>query len=198
MNMPSNAESIPLPHPQPGGLNTAARYGGLSIALHWLMLVLLAAVYACIELRVNFPKGSGLREALKTAHFMLGLSVLLLAGWRVALDLTRAAPPTVPEPPRWQRALALAMQGTLLALLIALPLLGWLLLSAEGKAIPFFGLNLPALVGENKAYAGWFKEIHETGATVGYILVGLHAAAALYHHHVLHDNTLQRMLPPRP
>jgi cytochrome b561 len=196
MNTPSSTDLLPR-GAQPAALNSPSRYGKPSIALHWLMLVLLVAVYACIELRVNFPKGSGLREGLKTAHFMLGLSVLLLAAARLVLDLIGTAPPIVPEPPRWQRALALAMHASLLALLLALPLLGWLLLSAEGKAIPFFGLSLPPLLAENKASAGWFKTIHETGATVGYILVGLHAAAALYHHHVMRDNTLLRMMPQR-
>jgi superoxide oxidase len=39
------------------------------------------------------------------------------------------------------------------------------------------------------------QELHETGGTVGYFLLGLHAAAALFHHYVLKDNTLVRMLP---
>lgn len=52
-----------------------ARYGRLSIGLHWLMLLLIAAVYATIELKGNFPKGSEPRELLKHWHFMLGLTV---------------------------------------------------------------------------------------------------------------------------
>jgi len=56
--------------------NNKERYGTLSIGLHWSMLLLLVVVYACIELREFFPKGSDLREALKTWHFMLGLAVL--------------------------------------------------------------------------------------------------------------------------
>ncbi|MEO8857686.1 MAG: cytochrome b/b6 domain-containing protein, partial [Burkholderiaceae bacterium] len=39
------------------------------------------------------------------------------------------------------------------------------------------------------------KDIHETIGTIGYYLIGLHAAAALFHHYVLRDNTLARMLP---
>jgi hypothetical protein len=46
--------------------NSTDRYGSLSIGLHWLMLLLFVAVYACIELRGYFPKGSDPREALKT------------------------------------------------------------------------------------------------------------------------------------
>jgi cytochrome b561 len=53
--------------------NTANRYGSLSIGIHWLMLLLFIAVYASINLRELFPKGSDPREALKTWHFMLGI-----------------------------------------------------------------------------------------------------------------------------
>ncbi|MDP3141776.1 MAG: cytochrome b/b6 domain-containing protein, partial [Methylotenera sp.] len=73
----------------------------------------------------------------------------------------------------------------------------WLLLSAAGKPIPFFGLELPALVSKNKNLADLIKQIHETGGTVGYFLVGFHAVAALFHHYVVRDNTLLRMLPKR-
>lgn len=50
-------------------------------------------------------------------------------------------------------------------------------------------------MGENKALGDLFKEIHETGGTIGYYLIGLHAVAALFHHYVMRDNTLVRMLP---
>ena len=73
----------------------------------------------------------------------------------------------------------------------------WLLLSAEGKPVPFFGLELPALVGTDAALADSLKTLHETIGTAGYYLVGLHAAAALFHHYSIHDNTLLRMLPQR-
>ncbi|HJW05258.1 MAG TPA: cytochrome b/b6 domain-containing protein, partial [Rhodanobacter sp.] len=65
------------------------------------------------------------------------------------------------------------------------------------KPIPFFGMQWPALVGPDKGLADSLEEIHETIGTVGYYLVGLHAAAALVHHYVSRDNTLLRMLPRR-
>lgn len=177
--------------------NSTTRYGSLSIALHWLMLLLIAAVYACIELREIFPKGSDPREALKAWHFMLGLSVLVLASLRVAVHMSGPVPRIVPEPPRWQALLAKLMHLALYALMIGMPLGGWLILSAEGKPIPFFGLSLPALVGESKGLAELTKELHETAGTAGYFLIGLHAAAALFHHYVVRDDTLRRMLPRR-
>jgi superoxide oxidase len=173
----------------------ADRYGTLSIGLHWFMLLLLVAVYACIELRELFPKGSEPREALKAWHFMLGLSVLALAGLRVVARLARPAPRIEPEPSTGQKRLAALMHVMLYVLMIGMPIAGWLLLSAAGKPIPFFGLTLPALVDESKSLAGVVKEVHEAGGTVGYFLIGAHAAAALFHHYRKRDNTLRRMLP---
>ena len=188
---------IELGRPAMNWRNTASRYGSLSIGLHWLMLLLIAAVYACIELRGNFAKGSDIREGLKTWHFMLGLSVLVLVFVRVALRFSSAVPRIEPDPPKWQSSFARLMHIALYALMIGMPLLGWLTLSAEGKPVPFFGLQLPPLVAESKSVEGWAKELHEIGGTVGYFLVGLHAAAALIHHYVVRDNTLLRMLPGR-
>jgi len=197
MTTETQARLIGLGRPVTNWRNTASRYGSLSIGLHWLMLLLIAAVYACIELRGNFPKGSDLREGLKTWHFMLGLSVLVLAFVRVAVHFIGTVPRIEPDPPKWQSLFAKLMHVALYALMFGMPLLGWLTLSAEGKLVPFFGLQLPSLVGESKSVAGWAKEFHETGGTVGYFLIGLHAAAALFHHYVVRDNTLRRMLPSR-
>jgi superoxide oxidase len=176
-------------------LNTPTRYGSLSIGLHWLLLALLVAVYACIELRELYPKGSDPREALKTWHFMLGLSVFVLVWLRLIFMVIGHIPQILPEPPKWQQILARVVHWLLYLLMISMPLLGWLLLSAAGKPIPFFGLELPALIGKNKETADLIKEIHQTGGTIGYFLVGLHAAAALFHHYIVGDNTLKRMLP---
>jgi len=97
----------------------------------------------------------------------------------------------------WQRRLAGWVHLALYLLMIAMPLLGWLALSAAGKPIPFFGLQLPALIGESKGIARLLKDIHETIGTIGYWLIGAHAGAALIHHYVMGDNTLVRMLPRR-
>lgn len=176
---------------------TNNRYGSLTIALHWLMLLLLIAVYACIELREIFPKGSDPREALKTWHFMLGLSVFALIWVRLAARLFGPTPGIEPQPPAWQTLSAKIMHLALYLLMIGLPLSGWLMLSAAGKPIPFFGLQLPALIGENEQLAKQIEEIHETVGELGYYLIGLHAAAALFHHYIRRDNTLIRMLPYR-
>lgn len=176
-------------------INTRHSYGWPAIALHWLMLALLAMVYASMELKSVFPKGSSGREAMALWHYMLGLSVFGLAWLRLLARLPGHKPVVAPPMPAWQAWAAGSAHWALYALLLGLPILGWLTLSAKGVATPFFGIELPALIGENKAQAKWLKNIHETVATAGYVLIGLHAAAALFHHYVKRDNTLKLMLP---
>jgi superoxide oxidase len=175
--------------------NTSDRYGSISIGLHWLTLLVLIGVYACINLTDLYPKGSEPREALKTWHFMLGLTVLLLVVLRLVNRLTGGSPAVSPPLPLLQRRLSSAIHLALYALMLAMPILGWLLLSAAGKPVPFFGIQLPALLAENKDLAEQLKEVHETIGTIGYFLIGAHALAALFHHYVTRDNTLVRMLP---
>jgi cytochrome b561 len=175
--------------------STPAGYGSVSIAFHWLMLLLLAAVYAAMELKGIYPKGSPGRASMAFWHYSLGLSVFCLVWLRLAVRLAGNTPEVVPPMPGWQAIAAKAIQLALYALMIGLPLLGWLTLSAQGKTIPFFGAELPALIGTSEPAAKWLKDIHETAATTGYFIAGLHASAALFHHYVKRDNALRLMLP---
>nr|WP_315487559.1 cytochrome b [uncultured Undibacterium sp.] len=176
-------------------LTTNTRYHKLTIGLHWLMLLLLIAVYASMELREFFPKGSDPRKAMKMWHFMLGLSVLSFALVRLLVRVTNHTPPIVPSLPKWQAIISNAMHIALYGLMIGMPIAGWLILSGEGQVIPFFGFELPALMAPNEALADQIAELHETFGQVGYFLIGFHALAGLYHHYVVKDNTLRRMLP---
>ena len=175
--------------------SNSARYSTPSIILHWLMLLLLVAVYAAIELREIYPKGSVPREALKTWHFMLGISVFGLVWLRVAARLVWPGPGPVAGSSKFQLAASGAVHAMLYIFLVGMPLAGWLVLSAEGKPVPFFGFELPALVGRSEALADRVEPLHELGGTIGYWLVGLHALAALFHHYVMRDRLIARMLP---
>lgn len=125
------------------------------------------------------------------------LSVFALVFVRLAIRFVTPSPQMSPQIATWQHHLAGLMHAALYVFLIVMPLLGWLTLSASDKVIPFFGLELPSLIGPDKAFASALKEIHETIGTIGYYLIGLHAAAALYHHYFVRDDTLLRMLPQR-
>ena len=178
--------------------NTLAHhYSRWSIALHWLMVVLLVATAATMELKGIYPKGSAGRNLLRSVHFLLGLSVFALVWLRLVARALGRTPTITPAPPAWQAMLSHVVHLALYALMIGLPLLGWMTLSARGAPVTLpGGFGLPLLpITESKETASWIKELHETGATVGYVLVGLHAAAALFHHYVQRDDTVLRMLP---
>ncbi len=169
------------------------RYHPTLMALHWLTLALLAAVYLLIELHDGLPKGSGARALAKTWHETLGVAVFAVVLLRLPLRLVLSVPAALPGTPAWQARLAHAMHWALYALLIAAPILGYLSLNAKGTPVPFFGLQMPVFIVPDKLLAGNLKEIHETLGTLGYWLIGLHATAALVHHWILHDATLERM-----
>ena len=173
------------------------RYSAASIALHWLMVLLFAAVYAAIELREFFPKESEPREALKALHFTLGLMVFALAWLRIVARIAWPAPAAAAVGGAASRLLPAVAHLALYLLMIGMPLAGWLILSAEAKPVPFFGLSLPLLVAPNEALAERVEGLHELVGTAGYYLIGLHALAALVHHYVLRDKVLMRMLPAR-
>jgi cytochrome b561 len=103
----------------------------------------------------------------------------------------------VPPLVNWQHKLAILTHVALLAFMLVMPVIGWVLLSAEGHDVMFFGLQLPALASADRAFAASVAEVHEVIGTLGYFLIGLHTAAALFHHYISKDNTLTRMLPRR-
>jgi cytochrome b561 len=110
---------------------TRAGYGWLSISFHWLMLLLIVAVYATMDLKSIFPKGSPGREAMAIWHYTLGLSVFVLVWSRLLIRFAGADPAIEPALPAWQALLARVMHWALYALMIGMPLLGWLTLSAK-------------------------------------------------------------------
>ncbi|HQR20538.1 MAG TPA: cytochrome b [Burkholderiaceae bacterium] len=173
----------------------SSRFSWLLITLHWVVLLLVIGVYATIELHDAFPKGSAGRAALTSWHSMLGVSVLGLAAVRLLVRAFSPAPAIDPAPPRWQATAATLTHIALYALMFVLPLTGWLMFNADGKELMWFGAQLPTLVAPSKPLAHTIKEVHEVLANLGYGLIGLHAAAALFHHYVMRDNTLQLMWP---
>jgi superoxide oxidase len=177
--------------------NHSVRYSKPVVILHWLMLLLMVGVYGFIELKGIFAKGTPPRELMKTMHFMLGLTVFIFVLVRIYFRVNSITPDIVPAPNRFMQYVSTAMHLALYALMIAMPIAGWLILSAAGKPIPFYGLELPPLIAKNKDLAHSIKELHETAGSAGYFLIAGHALAGLYHHYIKRDNVLTRMLLSR-
>src|SRR5262249_37321 len=82
----------------------------------------------------------------------------------------------------------------LYALLLLVPVLGWLAISYYGPFAPF-GLPLPVLVAANDVQATRFFALHRYAAYAMILVVALHAGAALLHFLVLRDGVMARMPP---
>ena len=164
------------------------------IALHWLTLALIAGAYVTSELQEAFEH-TPTEALIKEGHTLRGLTVLALAAVRIAVRAASRAPAIEPPPPRWQARIATLVHLALYGLMILLPLTGWLMLNADGETVTWFGRTLPALVSPSRRLAHTLEDVHEAIANAGYFLIGVHAAAALFHHYVVRDNTLRLMVP---
>ena len=172
-------------------------YATPMILLHWLTFVLVAISYALMELKSFAPRGSDLRLNMAALHYLLGLLVFMLVLARLILRMTATIPPIEPAVSAIQAAIAKTMHWFLYAFLIAMPVLGWLALSAKGRPVHLFFFDLPFPIDTDDALARQLKQWHEFIANAGYFAIGLHATFALFHHYVRRDTTLKRMLPRR-
>ncbi|MDD2052170.1 cytochrome b [Pseudomonas putida] len=172
------------------------RYGKLSITLHWLMLALFIGVYASVEIKGFLPRGSEARGLFMGLHGLFGASIFALV-WVRLIGRLSPRPPITPEPPAWQAAIAHLTHLALYGLMLATPILAWLMLAAGDKPFPYFGFHLPAPVAVDPDFAKQLKYWHELIGTMGYWLIGVHGAAGLFHHYWMKDNTLERMLIER-
>jgi cytochrome b561 len=173
----------------------SVRYPRGLIWLHWLtLLAVIAAVL--IVLGREWVESRALRAQLLDVHRQIGLVVFVVTAMRLLMRrLLRPLPaPLAKGVHLW---LVHASHAGLYALLLGLPVLGVLATQAGGHPVTLLGLPLPTLVGHDRDLAERITEVHEVGAWLLLALAGLHAAAAIWHHAVLRDDTLRRMLPLR-
>ncbi|MCP5345386.1 MAG: cytochrome b [Gammaproteobacteria bacterium] len=177
------------------GTIKTSRYGSVVIFLHWLTLILMVAIYATIEIHEAIPRGNPMRRATEDWHIYLGFVLLSLVLFRLFNASRKPRPPITPSPAVWQEKLTYLMKIYLYVLMIGMPLLGWIYLSADGAAINAWAIPLPAIAPQSVGLADFAEEAHELLGVSGYVFITLHAFAALFHHYLLRDDTLTRMLP---
>ena len=178
--------------------NTSDRWGPVSQALHWLIVLMILGLAIAGLVMGELPK-TPKYFWVYTAHKSMGLTVLALVLVRIGWRLYAGAPKPVAGTPTWQERIASVTHWMLYALILAMPLSGWLYDSASGlRPFRWFGLfDVPKLIAPNDALRDASHAAHEWLFWVLVALVALHAAAALYHHLFLRDATLTRMLPSR-
>ncbi len=164
------------------------------MALHWFTAVLIVANLMLGLSMVPLPI-SPRKLKFYAWHKWIGITIFLVTWIRLAWRWYCPVPAPVPMP-AWQRRAAALSHALLYALLIVIPVSGWLYSSATGVQVVYLGLvPLPDLVPKDKALAGVLKAWHVTLNLTMVTLVGLHVAAALKHHFFDRDEVLARMVP---
>jgi cytochrome b561 len=177
----------------------ASGYTRTAIALHWLVAVLILVAFA-LGLYMVELKLSPTKLKLYSWHKWLGVTIWLLVVVRLVWR-ARHRPPALPAMPKWQHTASQVTHGLLYVLLLAIPITGWMFSSASGFPVVYLGvsaLQLPDLVGKDKALAEVLQAVHSTLNWTLFAIVLLHVAAALKHHVVDRDTVLHRMLPLLP
>jgi cytochrome b561 len=180
-----------------GTCDDGAVYSRSARWLHWSTVALLGVQVPVglfmvrYGVATDFAAPSGV---LYDGHKLLGLLILLLAAVRLAYRLAHGAPPSQPSLAAWQKTMSHVTHWAIYAMLLAVPLLGWLAISYYGPFRPF-GLALPVLAAENGDRAQRFFALHRLAAYALIVLIGMHVGAALFHYVVRKDGVMRRMLP---
>lgn len=170
-------------------------YTRTAVALHWVIALLILAAVP-LGLYMTGLKLSPLKLQLYSYHKWLGVTIAALVLVRLGWRLGHPAPPLPMSMPVWEQQAASALHHLLYALMLILPLSGWLMSSAKGVPTVYLGLlQLPDLLAKDEALGELLAVVHASLAYALIALVAVHVAAALKHQFVDHDVVLSRMLP---
>ena len=165
--------------------------------LHWLMALLIIGLLALGFYMSDLPL-SPEKLQFYSWHKWAGVTVFALVWLRLLWRVTHRPPAYPISMSGLQQALAHTGHLVLYVLMIVIPLSGWLMSSAKGVQTVWFGvLPLPDLIGRDKELGKQLAELHSALNIGLLLLIGGHAAAALFHHLVHKDDILRRMLPAR-
>jgi cytochrome b561 len=154
--------------------------------LHWWTAALVSAGFVLAWIMVAVPLRDLLTKfLLYQLHKTFGLTVLALLAWRWALRARRGRPAPEAAMPRRERLAAALGQGALYALLLVVPVLGYLTACVAPGGIPTLFLAvipIPSVTGPDPAWYAVLFQVHRWAAVALVVLAGGHALAAWRHH----------------
>ena len=175
--------------------NSNERYGVISQALHWIIVIMVFTQIVYGTIAADLPLGMQ-RLIVLARHKSIGMTIFILIFARLLWRLLNQVPSLPPQMSINERRLAHTTHWLFYVLLLCLPIAGWITSSASNLTVSWFGLfTWPDLVEQNKQLADIAKEVHEFLGWILFAVIGLHFTAALRHHFILKDDVLVRMLP---
>jgi cytochrome b561 len=168
------------------------RYDRTTIALHWVTAGLVVLLWGSAQIIDYFAKGAP-RWNMLSVHMALGLTLAVIMLRRVTWRLTtgQRLPDAEAGILGW---LARSTHLVLYALLIVQIALGIANAWVRGDHV-FTWFVIPAFDPADKVLRKDVGQLHALFANLILIVAGLHAAAGLFHHYVMRDGVLRRMLP---
>ena len=174
--------------------HSGTRFNGLQRLLHWLMAI---AIIAMLFIGIGMVSTIAPKYvSLVVTHKTLGIAILLLAVLRIVVRLRSGAPALPRDLPVPMRLAARLSHLALYGLMIAMPLLGWGMVSAGGYPVKLlWGIQLPAIAPQSDALFTLLHSAHVMLAFAFFALILLHLAAGLFHALVRKDGVFQSMVP---
>ncbi|MFM0308435.1 cytochrome b [Paraburkholderia sp. RL17-383-BIF-A] len=171
---------------------TPTHFSPLARLLHWTMApLIIAMLFIGVGMVATVSRA---HNTLIAIHKPLGIALLLLVVVRVGVRLTRGSPPLPDDMPTPQRFAAKASHLVLYALMAAMPLIGWAMLSAAGYPVTLYGpLHLPPITPHNVELFALLRALHTWLAFALFATVLLHLAAALFHGLIRRDGVFSSM-----
>jgi len=178
----------------------AATYSTGARHFHWWTVLLMAIQIPLGFYMVNYGERTNFAPPtgqMYDSHKLIGMLILLFVLARIAYRMLHGAPGDEPTLEPWQRIVSHATHWGIYALLLIVPITGWLATSAYGPFQPF-GIPLPRLLGDDQGLAERIYGVHKGTAILLVLLVAMHVGAALFHYLIRKDGVLNRMWPSLP
>jgi len=183
---------------------TTEHYSAMAKSLHWLVAALVLAVFALGISFSRFNEGDALYFSFAYGtHMSIGMVLLVVSVWCVSWRLTHPYPRLTQDMNAVWRLSAKTAHFLLYLYIVVVPIVGWAVLSLRRRPPVFVGSlhwpNIWFLADMPKPQRSYYHDIllpaHITVAYIGICIVGVHVAAALYHHFWRRDDVLTSMLP---
>ncbi len=175
--------------------NTSSKYGLVSIFLHWLSALTIIGLFALGYYMVDLTYYHEWYKTAPELHKSIGLVFFLLMVMRLAWRVTQITPSHLPSHSAVERKLGKIIHSLLYLLIFIIMISGYLISTADGRGIAVFELfDVPALGSSIENQEDIAGLVHKWLAYLLIALSALHALAALKHHFIDKDNTLNRII----